>query len=867
MLILAVSVSPHLVAVPTSSNELNCFDISQLPQQVALPDSTTSVPDSSGVDSTQQSNDVLDSEVNYQSVDSMLFDILNQRVYLYGDAKVTYEKISLEANYIEISLKSKEVYASGLPDSNGVVQGKPKFNEGAQSFDAETMRYNFDTKKGQIITAITQDGDGYVHGDSIKKVNEKVIFIKDGAYTTCSNPHPHFEIHAKKLKIIQNDKIVTGPAYLKIEDVPTPLALPFGYFPNQKGQSSGIIIPSYGNSPGLGYFLQRGGYYIGMSEYWDLALTGDAYTRGSWSSNMLTRYRKRYKFNGRLNAQYSKFKQSQREYPDYSETETFFLQWRHTQDPKARPNSSFSADVNAGTPQNFQTNFNSSGLSYLTNTFKSNITYNKNFAGTPFNMTLNANHSQNANDSIITVVLPQATVNMTRIFPLKQKSRVGAKNWRNQLTDNLGFSMQSNFQNQVSEKQDVFLQEQTLDNMRNGIRHNIPISTSMKLFKHFTFAPSGSYREVWYLESIQKSFSEEEGQEVTDTISGFERFGEVSLNGSLTTKLYNTTYFKKGFVKAFRHVSTPSVNFTYKPDYSDPRYDYYKTLDYSYIPDSNNSDSVVDVSSLYSIFENGIYGGPARSEAGVIGFSLLNTFAMKVASKSDSSGSKKISILDAFNLSSSYNLNLDEFRWSRIRVTARTGLGKNLSLQTGGSFDPYGIDSAGIRIHEAAWDVNDTPLRFTSGNIALNFNLKSKKGGEKANRQSRFGTREELNFIHTNPDYYVDFNVPWKLNVGYNIRYSKEGLESNVTNAFNFSGDVNLTPKWKVGFRSGYDFEANDFTYTTIDIYRDLHCWEFDFNLVPFGARQSYMFNIRVKAAVLQDLKLSRRRSWFDFNQ
>ncbi|MGD1848609.1 MAG: putative LPS assembly protein LptD [Salibacteraceae bacterium] len=868
MLILAVFAGHFQTAAGATDNAIPLSDIFASSSILLLPDtndSSTATPDSNAV---EPADEVLEDDVSYKAVDSMLFDIVNQRVYLYGEAEVTYQNIFLKASYIEISLKNKELYATGMPDSTGTMQGTPHFKEGEQGFDAQSMRYNFESKKGQIITAVTQDGDGYVHGDSIKKVSETVIFIKDGSYTTCSDPHPHFEIHARKLKLIQNDKIVTGPAYLKVEDVPTPLALPFGFFPQQNTQRSGLIIPSYGNSPGLGYFLQDGGYYFGMSEYWDLALTGDIYSRGSWSGNVLTRYRSRYKFNGNLNFEYAKFFQSQREFPDFSEAESFFLRWRHNQDPKARPNSSFSADVNAGTPQNFQTNFNSTGINYLTNTFKSNITYNKRFANAPFNMVLNASHDQNANDSLINLTLPRATLNMTRIFPLKQRNRVGAANWRNQLTDNLGFSMQSNFESRVSENQDDFLREETLDQIRTGMRHNIPISSSMKLFKYLTLAPSASYREVWYLETIRKSFDEDAAAVVDDTVAGFERFGEISFNGSLTTKLYNTTYFKKGFIKALRHVATPAVSFQYKPDYSDPRFNYYRTLEYFDIPDTSNRDSTVFTSETYSIFQNGIYGSPSRSEAGVIGFSLQNTFAMKVASNADSTGSKKISILDAFNLSSSYNINLAEFRWAPVRVTARTGLGKNLSLQMGGTFDPYAIDSAGTRIHEAAWDVNDTPLRFTNGNVALNLNLTSKQGREAAKqRQSRFGTVEELNFIHSNPDYFVDFNVPWKLNIAYNLNYSKPGLDATLTNTFNFSGDLNLTPKWKIGFRSGYDFESRDFTFTTIDIYRDLHCWDFSLNLVPFGARQSYTFNIKVKAPILQDLKLNRRRAWFDFNQ
>ena len=821
----------------------------------------------------------LDAKVEYLAADSMEFDLVKKKLYLFGDAQVKYDQIGLQAEYIELDLENDMLTAFGKPDSTGKEVGRPKFNDGQQEFTSDTMRYNFTTQKGKISEAVVQEGEGYIHGKQVKKMSDDIIYIQHGKYTTCNADDPHFHIEATKPKVIQNNKIITGPAYLKVADIPTPLAVPFGLFPNQQKRNSGIVLPAYGESPELGFYLTQGGYYLGISDYVDLAILGDIYSRGSWGVTGISNYAKRYKFKGNMNLSYSRFLRGFQESPSFTRTNNFFVRWTHSQDSKARPNSRFSANVNAGSSNNFRNNFNSNTSDFLTNTFQSRVNYNTSFFNRKLNLTLNGSHAQNTSDSTISITLPEMTLASKRFFLGDVLGKPGGRKWYSKL----GVSYTGNGRNTVKTKEATLFEQSTLEQMRNGFRHNIPVSTSVKMFKWFTLNPSANYTEKWHFQRETRTWNAEDTLVARDTMQGFWATREYGVSASLSTKLYGYYEPRIGAIKklipVIRHVATPSVNFSLKPDFAQPRFNYY---------DSVRVDTAGTMQA-YSPYSYGVYGAPSSGESGLVTFSLINNLEMKVRDRQDTTGkgTRKIKIFESFNFSSSYNIFRDSLNWSNLNMNARTTIFKNVNLLATGSMDPYALDPDGNNINESEWSRHRRIGRFTNGTATVSFSLRSKNNkntnSNANNQQSTSATDrtqdrinanqndalapEERERIANNPEAYVDFNIPWTLRVNYNLTYSQPNYREsrNVTNTIGLSGDVNLTPKWKVGFRTGYDFVQKDLTITNIDIYRDLHCWEMTFNVVPFGSRRSYVFNIRVKSSILQDLKLSRRRSWYDF--
>ena len=807
--------------------------------------------DSTKVDSVRMegltSGDALKSKVTYTAKDSIRIDIKNKLVYLFGSSEVYYENIELKSENIEINMDSSIISAKGKQDSLGKYYGEPSFKEAGQEVKSHEMKYNFKTKKGVIYNAITHEGENFIHGDKIYKTPDDILYIKNGKYTTCNLDHPHYFFSSNKLKIIPDDKIVTGPANLVIEDVPTPIAIPFGFFPNSNKQRSGLIIPTPGESAQYGFFLLHGGYYVAISDNISTELTGDYYSKGSWGANFLTNYKKRYKFSGMLNTNYSIFKNGFKEFPNYAENSNFFIKWNHTQDPRARPNSTFSSNVNFGNSENYTNNFNSTGSEYLSTSFNSSISYAKSWAGKPFNLSLNAYHNQNTISKSVTLRLPEVAFNMSRIYPLKRKT-IG----KQKFYEKIGLSYSMNAKNEVTAGDSLFSSnnfDELKREFKNGMKHTIPVSTSFKLLNNFTVNPAFNYSEIWYLQSLNRSWDDQNNQLKTDTLVNFVRGNSYNMSISLSTKVFGMYQYRGKIIKALRHVVTPSVGFSYTPE------------------NKSGLKSYTDTSNIvhdYSIFENGIYGVSNSKEAGLINLGLLNNFEMKVRNRKDSLGKDtKIKLLESLNFSSSYNVVPDSLNWSNIQIEARTLIFKKLTLNFSSSFDPYALDSnktTGIitKVNTSEWARNGRIGRLVTANLSAGFSLNSKTGLND-NKTSEFGSEQELAYIRANPEAYIDFNVPWTLSVNYNIRYSKPQYQSDVIQTLNFSGDFSLTPKWKIGFNSGYDFELKDLSYTSIDIYRDLHCWEMIFNWIPFGPRQSYLFTIKVKSAILQDLKLTRR--------
>jgi len=817
----------------------------------------------------KSSSYALSSKVVYSATDSILFNIEEEKAYLYGNAKIEYEDITLTAAYIEISFKENQLFAKGVTDSTGKEKGTPEFTQGEESFHAKSMTYNFKTQKGVIKQVITKEGDNYLHGETVKRLANKQVNVKAGMYTTCSLDHPHYEIKFSKAKVIPGDKIVTGPAYLVIEDVPTPLMVPFGYFPNKKGQTSGILMPTYGESTNRGFFLENGGYYLGLGEHFDLALRGTIYSRGSWAGKIASNYKKRYKYEGDLNLEYAVNIDGEKDLPGYLKHNDFFIRWNHSQDSKARPNSRFSASVNAGSSKYNKYN-PTSATDYLTNQYSSNINYSTTI-GSMYNFSANIRHTQNTIDGSLTMSLPEITFSVNRFYPFRPKDRVGAAKWY----DNIFVSYNMNCRNTLSTFDSILFEHSTMKKFQNGMDHTIPISSTIKLFKYFSLTNAINYNERWYLQSIHKAWKTDSlvnginyGGVRTDTVNGFQAARDFNFSATLNTKLYGMLQFKHGYIRAFRHVVTPSVSFVYTPDFGSQTWGYYKFYaDTSFHNDPKQLKK-------YSIFEGGIYGTPPAAESGNINFSFANNLEMKVRSKKDTvSGFKKLTLIENLVVSTTYDVAKDSCNWSDLVVNGYTKLFRNLDLRYAAAWTPYVTDSLGRDLNTFLYDKSKKILKLRNNDLAvgLNWALSSTKNNKKKKKTSDKGTPEELAMINNNLDSYVDFDVPWSLNIAYTLRYTKNFLvkespgQKDIIQTLSFNGDVNITSKWKIGFTSGYDFEQKNFSYTSINVYRDLHCWEMKFNWIPTGFRKSYNLTINVKSQVLQDLKLTKKKDWRDY--
>ncbi len=831
---------------------------------------------------------VLEDKVIYSCVDSIDFDFKLKKVFLYGQADLKYQDIHLTADYIEIDFTNNELFAKGLPDSTDVVRGNPIFTEAGQAFQSERITYNFKSKKGRVINVITEEAEGYLHGEIVKMMPDKTVFIAEGKFTTCDKPEPHFHVGFRKAKVIPKDKIVTSVAYLEISDVPTPLIVPFGFFPNKKGQSSGIILPSYGEARNRGFFLENGGFYWGLNEYMDLAIKGSIYSRGSWGIDIGSRYNVRYKYNGSFNVRYANTVLGEKNLPGYEKSEDFRVSWNHGQDPKARPNSVFRANVNAGTSQ--MSRFSpSSDQDYLSNTLSSNISYSANWAG-KYNFSANFRHSQNTISKTVDLSLPEIAFSVNRFYPLRRKQVSGEYKWYENITMNYNL----NAKNQLSTLDSLLFREETLSDFRNGIDHRIPISHTMKILKHFNFSNSFDYKERWYFNTLERYWDYDNLEDFTvvdgdtiygnvqeDRVSGFRAARDFSYSTSVNTRIYGLVNFGKGALRAVRHVMSPNLSFTYRPDFADPFWDYYR-----YYEDPRYEDP-----RQYSIFEEGIYGSPPAGRSGALNFSISNNLEIKVRSRKDTiAGERKIALIDNFTISSSYDFAKDSLNLSDLRMSGRTRLFGDFDISYAGTWTPYAVNEDGQKINQFLWETNKKLLHLSNTRWRLSFDYtldsntfggNGDDGTDSNGRESQDTDnnlqdpqQEDNNSVVVYDDItgqrIIDYSVPWSLKFSYSFDYNSQNPlhtgvnEREYIQSLSFSGDIKLTPNWRIGFRSGYDFDMKEITYTSIDIYRDLHCWEMTFNWIPFGYRQSYNFTIRVKAAVLQDLKLSRRSHHLD---
>lgn len=823
---------------------------------------------------TAKSKFALENKVVYHSSDSLYFDLARNKSFLFVNAEIQYGDINLKAHYIEIDFASNTLFASGLPDSTGKMHGTPVFAQGAQSFVANTMSYNFNTKRGYIREVITQEGEGFLHGQAVKKMEDDITNVGVGSYTTCNLDCPHFEFQFQKAKVIPGEKIITGPVFFVIEGVPLPLAIPFGYFPNKKGQTSGIKIPSYGDANTRGFYLENGGYYWGISDYLELYILGDIYSRGSWALKPDLNYRKRYKYNGRLNLNYAINITGDEGTPTFEKRKDFAIRWNHSQDPKAHPTQKFSANVNV---QSSKFNrFNPvSTQNFLSNTFQSSISYQRSFAGKYF-LNLSATHSQNTLNNSVTMTLPELSFNATRFYPFRRKTRVGALRWYEDISVN--YTM--NARNQVTALDSLLFRPETLNDFRNGMKHTIPVTSNLKVLKHFNLSNSMNFTERWYSQRIEKRWVDDElddegnlkpGAVKNDTLSGFYGVRDFTYQASINTTVYGMMQFKKGYLRAVRHVVNPSVGFSFRPDFGSEYWDYW----------NNVQIDTAGRTQRYSYYQNSIYGTPPDGKSGSLNFSLSNNLEVKVRSKRDTvTGTRKVKLIESLSINGSYDLARDSLRWSSLNVSGRTTLFKNLQIQYTGRWSPYAIDSLGRMINKFVWDVDRRILRRenTSWNFSMRYSINSSTFGSKtqastsqATSTDESGSEEEMAEIMMNPDEFIDWNQPWNFSMDYSLRLSSQfsvqndKFETQTVQSLNFNGDISLTQKWKIGFRSGYDFVSNKFTYTSFNFYRDLHCWEMRFNWIPTGTMKSWNFQINVKSPMLQDLKLTRKKDFRDF--
>ena len=835
-------------------------------------------------DSITNSKQKLKAKVEYEAADSISLDFNDKKAFLYKDGSVKYQKMGIKAASIEIDFDKSITYSKGVADSTGTMLGEPVFTEGDTEFNTKTLNYNYETKKGVISDVITKEGEGFIHGKQVKKMPDDVTNIKNGSYTTCDLPHPHFELRFSRAKVIPNKEIITGPAYMVLEDVPLPIAVPFGFFPNKNGRMSGIFMPSPGESGNRGFYVRDFGYYWGINDYFDAQIKGEAYTRGSWAVYPAFNYFKRYKYQGSFNLSYAINITGDKGSTDYAKSKDFSITWMHTQDAKANPVNRFSANVNIQTSKFNQHNPTTVG-NYLSNTFQSSISFQTTIADNFF-VSISARHSQNTITKQMSITLPDLSISANRWYPFKKDVEGATKHWYEDIS--LGYSLTAT--NQLDTYDSLLFKPGALKKLTNGIQHAIPISSTFKLFKYISVSNSISLTEDWYLQSITKQWLKTKyvtkGQTrdtaylAIDTIHGFKAAHDFSFSTALSTTIYGQVNFsKKSFIHAIRHVMTPSISYNFKPDFSDPKWGYYK----SYVDSTGTKQ-------LYSIFEGSLYGGPSANKAGSISIAIQNNLEMKVRSKKDTvTGERKIKIIDQLNISTVYNLAADSLRWAPIVISGNTPILKNTNINFSATWDPYSWDArnnARSNIYE--WDVDRKLLRFENSNwsFGLSHTFTSKNGKKKADatntaltdKNSTAGGSKDANpnleaekkDIIENPQNYLNWNNPWTLTANYTFNMTtvkdpvSHKLQNNLVQSIMFNGDVSITPKWKVTFTSGYDFKSNQLSYTSFTINRDLHCFEMSFNWIPFGYIKSWDFTIRAKSSLLQDLKITKRKDFRD---
>lgn len=861
--------------------------------------------DTATVDTTARKKSMLEAPVTYQASDSIVLTGTNM-AYLYGESNVKYQNIELQAERIEMSMDSSIVYATFALDSVGAEYGYPLFVEGEQQIEAKSMRYNFRSRKAYANEVLTQQGEGFLTAGVTKKMPDDAMNLINGRYTTCDeHDHPHFYIKMTKAKVRPGKDIVTGPAYLVIEDVPLfPIGLPFGFFPFSSTYSSGIIMPTYGDEMARGFNLRNGGYYFAISDYIDLALTGEIYTKGSWGLAARSSYRKRYKYSGSVDASYLVTKTGDKGLPDYSVSKDFRIAWTHSQDMKANPYRTFSASVNFSTSSYSRNQLNMLYTPNATDNNKgSSVSISQRFPNSPINISATMNINQRSQDSSLSVTLPDMSISMSSIYPLKRKHIVGKERWY----EKISISYSGYFRNTIHTKENEFLRKNLIKDWKHGMQHAIPISATYN-FGFLNISPSVNYTERWLTDKVYHKYDTARNALMpVDTVYGFYRVYNYNAAISASTTLYG--FFKPWAifgdkVKMIRHRMEPSVSFSMSPDFGSRKYGYYE--DYSYVNRQGET-----VTGVYSPFKDAMFGPPGRGKQGSINFAVENNVEMKIRSDADSTGERKISLIEKLGFNISYNLAADSFKWSDLNVGLNLRLSKSYSLILNGIFDvyTYGYDTKTQRaypVNKTRWQAGKgfPRLRSTSTSFSYTFNNDTFKkwfGGRGSRKDEdsssnntenkdpdgkpdetgqtkggRLRKAKKTNAGEYDEDGYYNATVPWNLSFHYNMglgygNFNPEKMEYNyrLTHNLSFSGSIQPTKNWRISMNGSFDVEHGKFHSFTCSISRDLHCFQMSANVIPIGPYKSYSFSIAVNSSLLKDLKYNQsntnrdQQSWY----
>ena len=839
----------------------------------------------------------VDAPVNYQADDSLVYDAKNKVAHLYGNSNVKYTNMDLTSDRISMDMDKSNVKAVGTPDSTaeGGVKGKPVFKMGSDTYDTDTIKFNFKSKKALINNVYTEQQDGFLSGMKSKRDSSGVIYLQHGRYTTCDDPHPDFYISLSRAKVRPGKDVVFGPAYLVVCDVPMPLAIPYGFFPFTKSYSSGFIMPTYGDESARGFYLRDGGYYFAMSDKWDLKLLGEIYTKGSWGISAASNYRKRYKYSGSFYFSYQDTRNGDKGMPDYTKQESFKIQWSHRQDSKANPYSSLSASVNFATSSYERNNLNSlyNPQTMTQSTRTSSVSWSTQFSSIGLSLSSTANLSQNMRDSSIAMTLPDLNISISRFYPFRRKKMVGDEKWY----EKIAMSYTGHISNSINTKEDKLMHSSLIKDWRNGWQHQIPISASFTLFKYINVTPNFNFTDRMYTNKVERSWDEATQTEKCDTTYGFHNVYNWNMSVALSTKIYgfwvpNRKIFGDK-IQAIRHVLTPSVSYSYAPDFGASHYGYWETYQKT---DANGNVSLVS----YSPYSNALYGVPGKGKSGNISFSLGNNLEMKVKSDKDSTGYKKISLIDAFDMSMSYNTAAKVRPWSDLNINLRLKWWKNYTFNMNAVFATYAYemdDQGNVYVgNHTEWGKGRFG-RFQGMSQNFSFTLNPEKlkklfgGGsddddKDKNKRKNDDDDEGLDTdiesnvdddmekgktaakksgggkAKTDADGYMAFNIPWSLTRREKFNEKTMRYPYKFTQTLNMSGNVRISDGWNISFSSGYDFDNHKISMTTASLARDLHCFNMSCSVV-LAPYTSYNFTFRCNAATLTDaLKYDKRSGY-----
>lgn len=827
--------------------------------------------DTINIDSLKKKKAIMEGKVKYNAASYAKFDNKKQLLTLKDQAELYYLDYELKAGIIVMDYKKNEVYAGRLKDTTGKYIQYPNFKQGNNVVEPDSIRFNFKTKKAIVWNSRTEQGEMRVKAEVTKKENDSVYFMKNARFTTAKNiDDPEYYFITSSAKMVPGKKVVVGPTNMVIAGVPTPIYLPFAFFPITETSRSGLIIPSYGQSNQRGYSLQNGGYYFALSENYDLAVLGDYYTNGSYAMRFESSYAKRYKFNGNINVRFENLINSERGYPDYSKSKIYNIQWSHSQDAKANPNARFSASVNLGSSKYFAQSINQINTgSRLNNTLSSSISYSKTFKTVPqINLSLTATHSQNTQTQQINMTLPTLQASVDRIFPFAPKDGI-----KKGFFKNINFQYNLRGENRIVTTDSLFFKSQMFKDAQTGFQHSIPVSTNFKVFKYFSASTSVNYNEVWTLKTIKKDYNAASNNVVNTSINGFDAFRTYNVSSSIGTTIYGTFNFGENKkIQSIRHVMRPNISHSYAPSYKK----YYDT----YATDGSGT-----MMSEYTRFEGNSFGVPGNNYSNTLGFSISNTFEAKVRDNdSTKTEPKKIMLLNNLNLSTGYDVSADSLRWTPMRISGGTQLFKQkMNLNFAATFDPYALDSNGRRINTFNIDNGGSLFRMTSSNMTMNYSLASSENKEKkkSKQSARNGGREDdlfgssTDFSDRRESQFEDeeedeeesdfagfykSKLPWNMSLAYSLTYSNGNRENKITNnSIMISANTDLTPKWKLGISTGYDFVQKGVTFTQFRFERDLMSWRMDFNWVPFGNNAYWGFFIGIKSGILSDIKYDKQ--------